>query len=161
MLIAMSGLPGVGKTAIARELARVTGAMHLRIDSIEQALRVSGVRVEGEGYAVAYAVAADNLALGRTVIADCVNPWPLTREAWRVVAKRAAVRIVEVEIVCADVIEHRRRVESRVADIEGHDLPTWKGVVERDYRPWTSARLVIDTARTSVADSVRAIGQAL
>jgi hypothetical protein len=28
--------------------------MHLRIDSIEQALRNSGCNVEGEGYAVAY-----------------------------------------------------------------------------------------------------------
>ena len=64
-------------------------------------------------------------------------------------------------MVCSDVAEHRRRVESRVPDIEGHELPTWKDVVERDYRPWTSARLVIDTARTSVADCVRAIGQAL
>lgn len=161
MLIVMSGLPGVGKTVIARELARGTGAVHLRIDSIEQALRANGVRVEGEGYAVAHAVAADNLALGRTVIADCVNPWPLTREGWRVVGERAGVRVVEVEMVCSDVAEHRRRVESRVPDIEGHELPTWKDVVERDYRPWTSARLVIDTARTSVADCVRAIGQAL
>ena len=72
----MSGLPGVGKTAISRELAMAVGAVHLRIDSIEQSLRSAGWRVEGEGYAVAYALAADNLALGRTVIADCVNPWP-------------------------------------------------------------------------------------
>src|SRR5829696_2650800 len=105
MLIVMSGLPGVGKTVIAREFARGTGALHLRIDSIEQALRANGVRVEGEGYAVAHAVAADNLALGRTVIADCVNPWPLTREAWRIVAKRAGVRVVEVEMMCSDVAE--------------------------------------------------------
>jgi len=156
----MSGLPGVGKTAISRELARSTGAVHLRIDSIEQALRATGLRVEGEGYAAAHAVAEDNLALGRTVIADCVNPWPLTREAWRTVAGRAGVRVVEVEIVCSDVAEHRRRVESRAADIPGHELPTWKDVVERDYRPWTSARLVLDTARASVADSVRAIADA-
>ena len=157
MLIALSGLPGVGKTAIARELARATGAVHLRIDSIEQALRATGVPVEEEGYAVAHAVAADNLALGLTVVADCVNPWPLTREAWRAVARRAGVRVVEVELVCSDVQEHRRRVESREADIPGHELPTWKDVVERDYRPWTSARLVIDTSRTSVAESVRVL----
>ena len=160
MLIVMSGLPGVGKTAVSRELARATGALHLRIDSIEQVLRATGLRVEGEGYAVAHAVAQDNLVLGRTVIADCVNPWPLTREAWRGVARRAGVRAVEVEVVCSDVGEHRRRVESREADIPGHELPTWTDVVERDYRPWTSARLIIDTARTSVADSVRAISQA-
>lgn len=161
MLIVLSGLPGVGKTAIARELARAIGAVHLRIDSIEQAMRAAGWRVEGQGYEVAHAVARDNLTLGRTVIADCVNPWPLTRGAWRAVGTRAGVRVVEVEVVCADVAEHRRRVESRAADIEGHQLPAWKDVVERDYRPWTSARLVIDTARTSVAESVRAISERL
>ena len=94
MLIVMSGLPGVGKTAVSRELARSLGAVHLRIDSIEQALRAGGIRVEGEGYAVAYAVAGDNLALGRTVVADCVNPWPLTRAAWRAVAERAGGRAI-------------------------------------------------------------------
>jgi predicted kinase len=157
MLIVMSGLPGVGKTAVSRELARLTGALHLRIDSIEQALRATGLHVGGEGYAVAYAVASDNLALGRTVIADCVNPWPLTREAWRAVAAGAGVRALDIELVCSDGAEHRRRVESRVADLDGHRLPTWQEVIERDYRPWDAARLVIDTARLSVEEGVRAI----
>ena len=157
MVIVMSGLPGVGKTAVSRELARSLGAVHLRIDSIEQALRAGGIRVEGEGYAVAYAVAGDNLALGRTVVADCVNPWPLTRAAWRAVAERAGGRAIEVELVCADETEHRRRVESRVADIEGHDLPTWQDVVGRDYRAWDTPRLVIDTACLGAADAVRVI----
>jgi len=161
MLIVLSGLPGVGKTAISRELARAIGAVHLRIDSIEQAMRAAGWRVEGQGYEVAHAVAEDNLALGRTVIADCVNPWPLTRDAWRSVAQRAGVRIVEVEVVCSDLAEHRRRVESRTPDIEGHELPTWLDVVARDYRPWSRARLVIDTARTDVAASVRVLTESL
>ncbi len=43
MLIIFGGLPGVGKTAIAAELARVIDALYLRIDSIEQAIRASGV----------------------------------------------------------------------------------------------------------------------
>jgi predicted kinase len=157
MLIVLSGLSGVGKTTIARELARAMDAVHVRIDSIEQALRNAGVKVEGEGYSVAYAVAEDNLRRGRIVVADCVNPWPLTRNEWRCVADRAGVRAIDVEIVCSDPDEHRRRVEARLSDITGHRLPTWSEVIARDYRAWNGERFVIDTARLNVEQSVRAI----
>jgi predicted kinase len=157
VLIVFSGLPGVGKTAIARQLASATGAIHLRIDSFEQALRNEGLQVQGEGYSVAYAVAEDNLRLGRSVIADCVNPWPLTRLAWQDVARRAGVRIVDVEVVCSDAEEHRRRVESRRGEIPGHTLPTWAEVTERDYRARTDDRIVLDTALMDVDGSVRVI----
>jgi predicted kinase len=161
MLIVFSGLPGVGKTAIARELARALGAVHLRIDSIEQALSNAGGRVEGEGYDIACAVAEDNLRVGRTVIADCVNPWRLTRSAWRSVAERVGVAALDVEIVCSDAAEHRRRVELRQPDIPGHILPTWQDVVERDYHAWDRDRLVVDTAVGGVGAAVDAIASRL
>jgi predicted kinase len=161
MLIVLSGLPGVGKTTIARELATAMRAAHVRIDSIEQALRNAGWTVEAEGYRVAYAVTEDNLRLGLSVVADCVNPWPLTRREWQEVADRAGVRALNVEVVCSDIDEHRRRVESRAADIAGHNLPTWSAVLDRDYRPWTSERLVIDTAQLNVGQSARMILSAL
>ena len=157
MLVVLSGLPGVGKTTVARELAVALGAVHVRIDSIEQALRNAGWEIEAEGYRVAYAVAEDNLRLGRSVVADCVNPWPLTRGEWRSVGDRARARVVDVELVCSDAKEHRRRVESRATDLSGHRLPTWSEVVRRDYRPWDTDRLVIDTARLNPEDSVRRI----
>jgi predicted kinase len=157
MLIILSGLPGTGKTTIARQLAQELAAVYLRIDSIEQSIRAAGWPVEGEGYSVAYAVAEDNLRLGRIVVADCVNPWPLTRRDWRAVADRTGVPALDVEIVCSDADEHRRRVEARATDITGHRLPTWQEVVGRDYRPWDGERIVIDTARLSVEQSVRTI----
>ena len=153
VLIVLSGLPGVGKTAIATPLARMSGGVHIRIDSIEQALRNAGVHVEGHGYDVAYAVALDNLRHGRIVIADCVNPLPLTRQTWRGTALAASVPAIEVEVICSDAAEHRRRVETRVADIPGHVLPTWDAVVGRDYRPWETARLVVDTARLDASEA--------
>jgi predicted kinase len=154
VLIVLSGLPGTGKTTIARELARATGAVHVRIDSIEQALRTAGVQVQGEGYAAAYAVAEDNLRLGRTVIADCVNPWPRTRHEWHGVAERAGVPGIDVELLCSDRDEHRRRVETRTADIAAQRLPSWQQVLDRDYQPWTSERIILDTARRSVQECV-------
>ena len=154
MLYILGGLPGVGKTTIATGLARATGAVYLRIDSIEQALRNSGVTVSGpEGYVVAYAIAEDNLRLGRAVVADSVNPIELTRADWRGVAERAETPFVEIEIVCADQAEHRRRVESRVADIAGHRLPTWQQVCDREYEPW-QAGIVIDSAGRQAEASV-------
>jgi predicted kinase len=157
VLIALSGRSGVGKTTIAREVARAAGGVHVRIDSVEQTLRAGGLDVYDEGYRVAYAIAEDNLRVGRLVVADCVNPWPLTRRAWRDVASRAGVPALDVEIVCTDAAEHRRRVESRAPDIAGHRLPTWDEVMRRDYRPWETDRLVVDTARGEVEEAVRII----
>ncbi len=164
MLIIFGGLPGVGKSALAKELARQLDAVHLRIDSIEQAIRDSSVAAEplnDAGYRVAYAIAEDNLRLGWTVIADCVNPIRLTREAWIAVARRAGVVAAEVEVVCSDELRHRKRVESRPAEITGLRLPAWEEVIARDYEPWTRAHIVVDTARKSVAENVEAIRQAL
>ena len=62
---------------------------------------------------------------------------------------------VEVEITCLDPAEHRRRVATRTADIDGHRLPTWQEVVERDYQPWDRERIVIDTAGESAETSAR------
>ena len=151
----------MGKTAIATGLARGFEAVHLRIDSIEQALRNSGVTISGpEGYEVAYAVAEDNLRLGHTVVADSVNPVEVTRAAWRKVAQRAGKRCIEIEIVCSDQAAHRRRVESRIADIVGHELPTWQQVCDREYEPWL-ASIVIDTAGQPVEASISALRERL
>ena len=159
MLIIFAGLSGVGKSTLARELAHQLGAVYLRIDSIEQALRSSGLvsRMADSGYCVAYALAEDNLRQGRSLVADSVNPLSITRDAWLDVAKRCGVRAHEVEVQCSDVNEHRRRVETRTSDIPGLILPTWNEVVSREYHPWTREHLVIDTATCSVAESVTEI----
>ena len=164
MLIILGGLPGTGKTTIARELARLTGAVHVRIDSIEQAIAESRgalASIDDAGYRVGYAIAEDNLRLGRTVIADSVNPSPLTREAWLRVANRTQVTAVEVEIECSDPAEHRRRVEERFGDLPGVPALTWQDVVDRDYQPWAREHLVIDTAGRTVEQCVAIMKAAL
>lgn len=122
MLIAFGGLPGTGKTTLATQLAREWRATYLGIDTIEQALRSSGMLkgdVGPSGYMVAYALAEANLRHGQSVVTDCVNLLAVTRAAWRAVAQATSSPIVEIEIVCSDPAEHRRRVEARGSDILG------------------------------------------
>ena len=165
MLIILAGLRGVGKTTIARELARSLIAVHVHLDSVEQAIRQSAAHSElpmdDAGYLVGYAVADGNLRLGHTVIADSVNPWPLTRDAWVAIAGRVGVRYVEVEIVCSDAFEHQSRVASREADPPGMKPPTWQQVVAFDYRHWNRDRMVVDTARRTVSECVAEIVTAI
>lgn len=158
MLLIFGGLPGAGKTTIARKLAARIGATYLRIDSIEQSLRGSawGDRTVGDaGYRVAYAVAEDNLRLGRTVIADSVNPLSVTREAWIDVANRAGVAFIEVEMICSDAELHRQRLENRSTDSSELNSLSWGEVISREYHPWERRHTVIDTAKHGVEESVR------
>jgi len=153
MLIIFGGLPGTGKTTIARALALRLGAVHLRIDTIEAPIIAAyGDDVADVGYRVGYGVADDNLRLGRTVIADSVNPLQLTRDAWRAVATRADTASIEVEIVCSDVNVHRRRVELRLSEIPELNPSSWEQVCGRRFEPWRSEHIVIDTAGRDIDD---------
>jgi predicted kinase len=160
MLVAFSGLPGTGKSTLARALAMDLRATYLRIDTIEQSLRSAGVLrsdVGPAGYLIAYALAETNLRLGRIVVADAVNPIRDARDSWRDIAEATAVLFCEVEIVCTDPGEHRRRIETRSSDIPGLLMPTWQEVVDCAYEPWDRPRLILDTAGRSVAASLDAL----
>lgn len=160
MFIVFAGLPGTGKSTIARALAAELDAVWVRIDSIEQAIRASGVidsDLKDAGYHAAYAVAEDNLRLGRTVIGDSVNPWMLTRNAWRDTGLRAGVRVVEIETICSDAQEHRRRIETRVTEVPSLVLPTWQDVIDRDYHRWDREHVTIDTASRSIGACVELV----
>lgn len=161
MLYIFAGLPGTGKSTVARLLARKLFAVYVRIDSLECALmrsgRISMQEMGPAGYDGAYAVATDNLRLGLSVVADSVNPLPITRNSWRDVALKSGKKFLEIELICSNIAEHRRRVTERKTDIKGLHLPTWQEVCTREYAPWPEAHMVLDTAHITPAAAVKHI----
>ncbi len=164
MLIIFAGLPGAGKTSIARELSRELRAVFLRVDTVEQAMRQYGFtnsQIGGTGYEVALRCAAENLRLGQTVVIDSVNPWQLTRDGYREVASDAGTNYLDVEVICSEREVHRRRVQLREVDIPGLQPPTWEQVLNRDYHAWDIEPLRIDTANVTIEEAVRLIIRAM
>lgn len=168
VLISIGGLPATGKTTLARSLATELRAAYVRIDSVETAI----ARAEGgfrqtngwdlpPGYEVGYDVAADQLRNGLDVVAESVNPIGASRDTWRDSAHRAGARVVEVEVVCSDVDEHRRRAEERVLDIPTLARPTWEQITNREYDSWDRDRVVVDTALLDPDESARVIRAAV
>lgn len=154
-LISLSGLPGVGKTTLARALSNQTKAVHLRVDSVETAMKNSTLKIdpaEDAGYLVVALVAKDNLLLGHDVIVDTVNPIEITRKMWSQTALDGDAYLLNVEVICSNKALHRQRVENRQADIKGHVVPDWVAVKNRTFEPWQGDRLTVDTSTYSIQE---------
>lgn len=154
-LYVFSGLPGSGKSTLAKLLSAKIKAAYLRIDTIEQGLRdLCSLKIQGEGYRLSYRIAADNLLNDVSVIADSCNPIVLTRNEWNSVAGNCGAAIKNIEVICSDAAEHRRRIEDRTSEIINLIQPTWEMVINREYHQWDDKEVIkLDTAGKSSEES--------
>jgi hypothetical protein len=123
---------GLGKTTIVRELAHQAGARHLRIDSMEQAIRDCAPDAAGfdeAGDRVAYAVAEDNFGSGGPSSPTRSIRYRFARDACLEVGRCAPTVALEIEIIGSDLRE--RQSESQPAKLPLPDLrpPTWDEVI--------------------------------
>jgi predicted kinase len=153
MLVVVSGVPGVGKSAVAAALATRVGAVHLSIDPVEDALLGAGLAAGWQTGVAAYeatrACAELNLAAGRVVVVDAVNDSELARRTWRTAAERTQVPSVWVLLTCSDEFAHRRRLEGRARGFGQLPEPTWQQVLDRTaaFESWGDDRcILVDTA---------------
>lgn len=163
MLVLIGGLPGVGKTTVARALVGRLGAAHLRIDAFEAALVRQGLlagqqEVGPHGYGLALVAADTCLRANGDVVVDAVFDVAEARSPWTELAARHGTSVHWVRLVCSDAAEHRRRVETRMADLPGHVVPDWAAVTGRDVDEWREPHTVVDTA---TGEPVTAIESAL
>ena len=160
VLIVISGLPGTGKTAVAAALAARRGATHLSIDPIEDALLGAGLPRCWEtgvaAYEAARVMAEQNLALGRSVVADAVNDSEPARDTWRKAAANAGADLVFVLLTLHDADEHRRRLGDRVRHLTHVSEPSWGDVLAgaAAYAPWPEGACLRVAAEPTVDEVV-------
>ncbi len=151
VLVLMSGLPGVGKSAIADAVGLRLPATVVSVDEIEAAMLRSGVERSFEtglaAYNVGAAIAAHQLRLGLMAIADAANYLEVGRQIWCAAAQSADAEIRVLEVVCSDETTHRARLASRRRGLEPFPEPTWDDVVRwrAKTEPWARERLTLDT----------------
>ncbi|MGP8075074.1 MAG: AAA family ATPase, partial [Thermoplasmata archaeon] len=148
LLVVFAGLPGAGKSTLARLVAQQRDAVWLRVDTVEASLLKAGIPQSFETGLAAYLavrdVAAEHLRLGRDVVVDAVNGVEAAREMWRTLATESQAVLSFVMVTCSDPDEHRRRVEARADPTPPLPSPSWAEVVDREFVPWGDPVLRVD-----------------
>jgi predicted kinase len=157
-LIVVSGLPGVGKSAVASAVAARLNGVHLSVDPVEDAMLrcdlPAGWNVGVAAYEAVRTMAESNLALGSVVVVDAVNDSEAARDTWRTAVRNSKAALTFAVLTCSDVDEHRRRLEGRSRGFSRFPEPSWPQVLNRsrDYAPWDCEHLDVDTSATSVTE---------
>jgi predicted kinase len=156
-LIVFAGLPGTGKSTLARTVARELRAVYLDKDTIKDcAIAVAReLKIERSpdlagplSYELLVVLARDNLTLGLTVVLDSPAGYRQFREKVSDLAKTHKASLKLIECICTDEALLRQRVEGR-----GRELPPYRARDWADYQSnrtrfegLTERRLVVDTA---------------
>jgi predicted kinase len=151
ILVAMTGLPATGKSAIADAIGRALPAPVFSVDPLEATLNRAGITREHRSGHAAYDLAAmlaeAQLRAGQSAVVDAVNGYGFVRTWWSDIAARHHAPLLTIATICSDRAQHRRQLERRTRAIDGflYDV-TWAEVEAsmEEYEPATDADLVLD-----------------
>jgi predicted kinase len=170
-LVVFAGAPGVGKSTLARALARELRAAYLDKDTIKDAALTLGreLRIENSmqfagalSYTLLIPLARDNLTLGIHVVIDSPAGYRAFQDAVEQLVRSIKVNFKLVECITTDEALLQERIERSAADLPEHrvrDLDAYQQARARLER-MSGPRLVVDTAEP-VQVNLRKITNAL
>jgi predicted kinase/diadenosine tetraphosphate (Ap4A) HIT family hydrolase len=137
LLVALRGLPGVGKTTLARALSRELGWTVLDKDDLEAGLHGRTNSANHLAYDLLFRLAGRQLQHGLSVICDSPLRHPSLYALAVATADEAAARLVVLDCILSDEAELRRCIHARASgDTAPWTINAWSALEE--YRAHTS-----------------------
>ncbi|MBL8160736.1 MAG: ATP-binding protein [Anaerolineae bacterium] len=151
-LILFAGMPGSGKTTLARMVSRRLGVPAFAKDRVQRVLRDHHLAdaSSGDGYYIILDLADEQLSLGLSVILDATFPLDHFRTVASEIAARHQARFCAIYCYCSDDAVWRDRMTNRVQYVPGWKPVGWDDVQRmRDYyQPWDDNALFVDSLRS-------------
>ncbi len=148
-LILFTGMPGSGKTTLARMVARALRLPVFSKDRVQRVLRDHHLVDEntGDGYYIILDMADEQLDLGVSVILDATFPLDHFRTVASEIAARHSARFCAVYCYCSDDAIWQERMEQRVQYVPGWRPVGWDAVLRMRayYQPWGANALPVDS----------------
>ncbi len=151
-LILFSGLPGCGKTTLARQLAQRLNVPLFAKDRLQRVLRD---HIEGssavDGYHLMLDLADEQLSLGISVILDALFPMSGFRTEAQQIARRHNAHFEAIVCYCSDEALWRTRMQGRIKYVPGWTPVDWQEVerLRPLYEPWErQSTLFLDAVQT-------------
>ena len=173
-LIVFAGAPGVGKSTLARAVARELGAAYLDKDTIKDAALALAreMKLDNLGqfagalsYTLLIPLARDNLTLGAHVVIDSPAGYRAFQDAVEELVRAVRVSFKLIECITTDEALLRERIERRGAELPEHRVRDWDAYQQARERMerLSGPRLVVDTAeaaQTNLKKIMNALGAA-
>ncbi len=147
-LVIMCGLPGSGKTTVAKKVARRVKGVLLTADVVRREMfpvRTYSLAERNAVYEELLQRASAYLTTGTSVVLDSTYASAIHRDAARKMAKACGVNYSVVHVTCAEDVA-TTRIEERKNDASEADVRVYH-LLKNTFDPITEPHTVIDNSK--------------
>jgi len=148
LLVVVFGLPGTGKTFLARELAHELGLVHINTDNTRRKILKRPGYTDKEKelvYDKMFEFVLDYLRRGKGVVVDGTFYREEFREKLRKIAREANTKPVFVELTAPEAVVRKRTIERKKRGSESDADFSVYGKIRQEFEPLKEPHLVIDS----------------